>query len=142
MGLGLLAGLVALVVIGNILYAQNESYKNRGIKINDHKVVLHVADDPESRQRGLSGREFLCDYCGMLFEFEHPDYYGFWMPDMHFDIDIVWLQNGTVVHIEEGVSHKTPEIIYKPSTPANQVLEFETGKVDALGVHIGDMINL
>jgi uncharacterized membrane protein (UPF0127 family) len=39
---------------------------------------------------------------GMLFYLEEPRKGSFWMKNMHFPIDIIWLdENFSIVHIEE-----------------------------------------
>ena len=58
---------------------------------NGKKIYIEVADTDASRQQGLSDRDGLCAECGMLFVFPQNGYYGFWMKDMNFNIDIVFL---------------------------------------------------
>src|SRR3989338_5701660 len=60
-------------------------------KIGDQAVRVTVADTPESRERGLSGRDGLASDEGMLFVFQNDGYHTFWMKDMLFSIDIIWL---------------------------------------------------
>ena len=63
-------------------------------------VCASVADTPEARQQGLSGRAGLGESEGMLFVFPKDGEYAFWMKDMRFSIDILWLSgNGTIVYM-------------------------------------------
>ena len=63
----------------------------------------------------------------MLFRYEQPGRHGFWMPDMHFDIDILWIRAGRIVHVEANVPHGDARTIYRPSEPADLVLEVPAG---------------
>lgn len=105
------------------------------------KVVytLAIADTDEKRARGLSGQESLCVTCAMLFVFEKPDRYPFWMNGMLFPLDIAWLSSdGVVVHIEHHISQGSREIYY-PQAAALQVLEFNAGVLDTF--QVGDVLH-
>lgn len=55
------------------------------------KIKAEVVDNEEARMKGLSGRDNLADDEGMFFVFEKSDIYPFWMKDMKFAIDIIWI---------------------------------------------------
>src|SRR3989338_8221873 len=75
----------------------------------------------------------------MLFIFDKPDNYGFWMKDMRFPIDIIWLdQNFKVVHVEKSVATSTYPKVFYPSGPATYVLEVNSGISDSINLQIGD----
>lgn len=78
---------------------------------------IEIADTQEKRRQGLSGREGLDNNEGMLFIFDQPGIYGFWMKDMNFPIDIVWLdENLTVIGISEKLPPESyPQTFYPPS---------------------------
>src|SRR4051812_48326835 len=66
--------------------------QSAGEVVVEGKIIsIEVADTPEARERGPSGRESLPQGSGVLFVFDAPATYGFWMKDMRFPIDIVWL---------------------------------------------------
>jgi uncharacterized membrane protein (UPF0127 family) len=95
--------------------------------------TLERADTDASRALGLGKRDSLCDTCGMLFVFDAPGNQGFWMKDMRFPLDIIWLMDDQVVHVERRVSPDSKEV-YRPSVVANQVLEVGAGMADTLEV--------
>lgn len=99
--------------------------------IHDQFYTVEVADTQRTQARGLGGRASLCESCGMLFLFEQPGARAFWMKGMQFPLDIVWLLDGTVVYIERHVSADS-ELVYRPGVLANQVLEVNAGRMDAL----------
>ena len=112
-------------------------------KIGDQTVRVTIADTPESRERGLSGRDGLASDEGMLFVFPNDEYHMFWMKDMLFSIDIVWLsRDKTVVDIAEDVSPDTFPSSFSPRALARYVLELPAGFVEEYTVQIGDEVQL
>ena len=108
-----------------------------GMKI----IELEIADTEESRTLGLSGREKLEEDTGLLFVFEKPGYWGFWMKDMNFPIDIIWLdQNFRIISIKSNVIPESyPEIFY-PDALTSYVLEVNAGVVVKEGIKVNDTI--
>lgn len=102
-------------------------------------ITIETVDTPESRQQGLSGRESIGDDEGMLFVFEEPgDDHCFWMLDMNFPIDIIWLdEDGAVVDIHEKVAPETYPESFCPKSPAQFVLEIGSGRAEELEIETG-----
>ena len=67
------------------------------ITINGTPINVVLAETPAERVRGLSGRETLPQNEGMLFLFENTDYHAFWMKNMRFPIDIIWMDDDRVI---------------------------------------------
>ncbi|MEK7552225.1 MAG: DUF192 domain-containing protein [Patescibacteria group bacterium] len=102
------------------------------------KVKAEVVKSPEDLARGLSFRESLEKDRGMLFVFENLDYYSFWMKDMKFSLDIIWLdKNFSVVHIEKFVKPETFPNSFKPNVLSKYVLEVNAGFSDENKIEIG-----
>jgi len=112
------------------------------VTIGVHVVDAELADTPERQQRGLSGRRQLADGQGMLFPYDEPGLHGFWMPDMHFDIDILWIRAGRIVHVEARVPHDDARTIYRPPEPADLVLEVPAGSAEHRGWRVGDAVEV
>ncbi len=94
------------------------------VRIGEIAIPVELADSAGARARGLSGRQSLPPESGMLFIFDEPDRYGFWMKDMHFPIDIIWIDEaGRVVDITERLQPSTYPNSFSPSSPARYVLE-------------------
>lgn len=113
-------------------------------RIGNLRLDLEYADTLDERRTGLSGRDNLPTDRGMLFVFEEPDRYGFWMKDMQFPLDILWLdENYAVVHIEKNVPPEgsEPSRTYTPPVPALYVLEINAGYSDAYDISVGDVLN-
>ena len=109
---------------------------------NIHVCVL-VADTTELRRRGLGGREGLAQNEGMLFVFSSTAKHGFWMKDMRFSIDILWLSSeGSIVDAEESISPDTYPNVYVPVAPALYALELPAGFMKEHGLQVGDIVHL
>jgi len=108
-----------------------------------HVIAVDVADTVESRAQGLSGRPSLEPGHGMWFPYSLADEYGFWMVDMHFDIDIVWVRDQRIVDITHDAPHDVAEPlpIYRPREPADAVLEVPAGTARRLGWQEGDPVH-
>ena len=90
---------------------------------------------------GLSYRKFLPSDQGMLFIFPESGSYGFWMKDMNFSLDMVWLdQDKKVVGI---VTNATPESypdVFMPPSLIKYVLELNAGVAGKMGMATGTML--
>lgn len=96
--------------------------------IGNVELLVEMADTDQKRVQGLSSRESLEEGRGMLFVFENEGKHGFWMKDMLFSIDILWLdENLRVVDLKTNVRPETfPEIFY-PDRAIKYVLELPAG---------------
>ena len=83
--------------------AQKDTRYNRKIKIGESELMVQVVSTAEDMNKGLSGRENLEEGNGMLFIYQSPQKVSFWMPDMNFPLDIIFLDNDEVVYIETDV---------------------------------------
>ncbi|MDP3764034.1 MAG: DUF192 domain-containing protein [bacterium] len=115
------------------------------VQINDTKISVEIVETPAEVQKGLSGRTSLDASNGMLFIFSKADYYNFWMPDMYFPIDIIWINNNQIVDISHNVSNKfdpaNPKF-YLPIKKANYILEVNAGFSKKNNIKIGNTIFL
>lgn len=116
------------------------------ITINKHKFNLELAKTSEQQIAGLSGRSSLPQDQGMLFIFDTPGYYSFWMKKMKFPIDIIFIKDDLIVSIEKNakppVSTDTNPPLYKPEEPANKVIEINAGLSDKYNIKKGDTVEI
>lgn len=112
------------------------------------KIYAEIVDTRESREQGLSGRKGLAEDEGMLFVFDQSGKYGFWMKDMLFAIDMVWInKDGVVVHVERNA---TPESYFSVTPPqtfvnvpeAKYVLEIVAGEAEKHGLYLGTKVTI
>lgn len=117
--------------------------KSVAVLIGGETVQADIADTPEARTRGLSGRDSLGESHGMLFVFPENGRHSFWMKDMHFPIDIIWIAaSGEVVHLEQEVSPDSFPAVFTPEREARYVLEVSSGFVEKHAIKIGDTVTL
>ena len=103
---------------------------------------VDIANTNEERAKGLMFRQGLEEGKGMFFLFEDEDTHPFWMKNMAFSIDIIWLdKDNRVVYIETNVPpcRKDPCPVYTPSQKARYVLEIPSGSVAKNGIILGDV---
>ena len=102
---------------------------------------------PEERNQGLSGRESLPEFTGMLFVFEGDQHLSFWMVDMNFPLDMVWIDSScTVVDVTLDAPTPSPDEAradlprFRPSSPARFVLEINAGEFMESQLEVGDTV--
>lgn len=109
--------------------------------INGHEFKVDLAETPKERQKGLGGRDQLCSDCGMLFIFGKKGNYNFWMKDMRFNLDIIWISGDKIVYIARNRSYHDLSLI-NPGTEADKVLEINAGLSDKYGFKEGDEVRI
>ena len=104
------------------------------------EIPVEVADTLKKRSLGLGKRTSLKKGWGMLFVFEKRKPHRFWMKDMQFPLDIIWLDNHRIVHIIHNAkptnSTDEPEVMISP-VPVNFVLEIAAGRAAKLRLKTG-----
>ncbi len=119
--------LIAIAVSQNYLKERNTFQKIPTATIDKRIFKLYIAKSSKEKEIGLSKYNNLPQDYGMLFPFERSDYYSFWMKDMKFPIDIIFIRKNRIVTIYSNISPpKTKNeslIIFKPKTAADTVLE-------------------
>ena len=105
-------------------------------------IAVEVVDTPELRRQGLSGRESLAEDRGMLFVFDEVSSDNcFWMKDMNFSIDMVWMnENREVVTVTPNVSPETYPETFCPEAPAKYGLELAENRASSLEITEGEQL--
>lgn len=105
------------------------------IMVGGRTFSAEVAETPTSRELGLGERDSLCADCAMIFRFDKPNRYAFWMKGMRFPLDIAWIRDGKIVFIRKNVPADSPDIMM-PDTAATGVIETNAGALS--DVTMGD----
>lgn len=133
--------LVLVFLVGLLVWVEAD----HGIattNIGQQGYRLEVVKEPAERQKGLSNRDSLAQDGGMLFIFDRPDTYCFWMKDTRIPLDMVWLDsNLKIVHIERYVQPNSYPQKFCPGTPAFYVVELPAGVTDGK-LQEGDTLQL
>lgn len=121
--------------------SSTESISNVNFKeVKAPKGIIRseVVDTDELLAKGLGGRDSLQQDQGMLFVFKSLGKYSFWMKDMNFAIDIVWIDsNKKVIDIESNVSPDTYPKLFTSKQSVLYVLEINAGIGEKLGITEG-----
>jgi uncharacterized protein len=113
------------------------------LQINNQVFTLEYAVTTAEQQKGLSGRNPLPEYHGMIFIYRDKQQHTFWMKDMKFALDFIWIDDNKVVDLTENVPPPQPGQqlkTYSPKQPVNRVLEVNAGTVKKVGINIGDTV--
>ncbi len=109
--------------------------------IDNQPVKAEDVKTPADRDKGLGGRKCIGRDQAMLFEFDKPGSYQFWMKDMKFPIDMIWLDSSRqVVTIAPNVDPSTYPQTFVSDTPAMYVLELRSGEATHLHIRNGQTI--
>ena len=145
--LGVFLNKLVLPFGANISFIKREDKKV--VVLGNKKVYVELADTPQKRQLGLSGRKKLGKDEGMLFIFDGKDSQpSFWMEGMQFAIDIIWINDEEVSQVHLDVLPPKPETasselsLYKPYNPIDYVLEVNAGFVEKHGIAVGTSVDL
>lgn len=113
-------------------YATNTIYAPKG------DIQVEISDTQDKMELGLSNRSSLDSDSGMLFIFPNLGSYSFWMKDMYFPLDIVWINTlKEVTGIASNVSPDSfPEVFNSPGE-IQFVLELNAGEADKFGIATG-----
>lgn len=118
------------------------------LKVNEKVIKVELVDTAEKRKKGLSGRNSLGEFEGMLFVFEKADKYPFWMKGLSFSLDFVWIGDNKVKDIlqnipppQKGQSDSSLPI-YSSNVEIDKVLELPAGTVEKLNIKVNDTIKL
>lgn len=112
-------------------------------EIDNHTFNLYVAKSDKDKQIGLSKYKNIDNTKGMVFSFSKPNYYPFWMKEMKFPIDIIYIKDGKIVTIYKNVPTPTNDSslpIYNSKAPADRVLEVNAGLSQKYNFKEGDRV--
>jgi uncharacterized membrane protein (UPF0127 family) len=119
---------------------------NTQVSVNDQVFKVSVADSEVEKQVGLSNTQVLGTNEGMLFLFDKPDFYSFWMNNMKFPIDIIFINGNRVISVVSNApapSSSNEDLqIYKPSSESDKVLEINAGLAEKYNIKEGSVINI
>jgi uncharacterized membrane protein (UPF0127 family) len=115
------------------------------VTVGQASFTVELAVTQAQWSQGLSRRPTMAAGTGMLFVFEQESHQAFWMKDMRFPLDLVWIDaQCTVVDISSDVPPPEPGQplndlpTYAPSAPVVYVLEINAGEARAAGLRRGD----
>jgi uncharacterized membrane protein (UPF0127 family) len=131
----------SLTIATTTVVTGTNSTNSARIMIGGVVLIVELAETATAQERGLSGRSSLPSNGGMLFVFDHPSYWSFWMTDMKFPLDIIWFNSTRqVVYSEPNLPPCTPGQdcpVITPTSKAMYVLEVNAGFMASHQIRLG-----
>lgn len=141
--LGATVVILTIVIVITLLLNSRKSTK---VLVNGQTISVTVAKTEEEKQLGLSKKDKIGKNQGMLFIFDTSNYYSFWMKDMKFPIDIIYINGNKITTIVENakppLSANDNLTIYQPSEKSDKVLEVNAGSADKLKIKTGTTVKI
>lgn len=111
---------------------------------NDEDIVVNVelAKTSAQHNQGLSNRKSLDVGNGMLFVFQDKQVRSFWMKNMNFPLDIIWLDGEKIIKISSDLppAGELPDISYYSEGIVDYVLEVPAGFCDNNNIREGNTV--
>jgi uncharacterized membrane protein (UPF0127 family) len=139
----IVGGAVIAAVVLLLLRSSNPAEHAVGVlRAGPLEIPVSIADTEASREQGLSGTLSLLANSGKLFVFPSPGNYGFWMKDMNYALDFVWIGSDLkIVGITPDIAASTYPQIFYPPAPAQYVLEVNSGFSTRVGLKVGEQLS-
>lgn len=129
-------------IISIVIFAiLSQNKKLAELTINDTTVAVEFAKTSQEQSRGLCCRDSLPENQGMLFVYDSPGNYGFWMKDTRIPLDMYWISSEKrIVHIEHSVQPDSYPKSYRSPEPAQYILETNAGFAKQYNIQVGDIV--
>lgn len=139
--------LITVVITSLVLHLFLRRFPSSTIRVGEDELKVLVANNSARWYKGLSDRRNLKGYDGMIFVFPERGKHTMVMRNMHFPLDIVWIDGNTVVDVVQNIpleSGRSEDELtkYSPRELANIVLEMPAGFVEKNNIKIGDRVEL
>jgi uncharacterized protein len=119
-----------------LLVGCSEAHERYPLTIAGERLLVEVADTPESRQVGLMHRTELGERHGMLFVFDESAHRTFWMKDTHVPLSIAYIDERWT--IREILDMEPLSLEPVPSrVPVRYALEVNRNTFERLGIRVG-----
>ena len=136
----LLAGLVIVLISLVVAYMLGNFRSTTRVDLGSGVYQLWTAESEATREQGLSGVRSLPAFGGLLMKFDTDQKWGIWMKNMHFPIDIIWLdKNKQVIYIVRDAQpdDSANRTVFTPKEDARYVIELPAGTVKDAGIRPG-----
>lgn len=130
---------IALLIITFVMSKQTTK-----IIVNDKTLNVKIAKSEKDKQIGLSKTNKIAENQGMLFVFDDSDFHSFWMKNMKFPIDIIYIKGDKVTTVIENAKPSTSSDenleIFQPDEASDKVLEVNAGIAKKYNIKKGTII--
>jgi uncharacterized protein len=133
------------IILSEEITSGSNGYRQVNVTVNGVVLLADISATNEQRTKGLSVRDDLAENEAMLFVFSNQAEHRFWMKDMKFPIDIIWIDSDkAVVHIEHNLQPCPSGVLcttYKPNDDSLYVLETVGGFAEKYGIVEGTRVD-
>jgi uncharacterized membrane protein (UPF0127 family) len=118
------------------------------LQVGSETLSVEIATSTAAMQQGLSDRISMDQDEGMLFDFGKgvSAYPSFWMKDMDFNLDFIWISQNKIVGITPDAAATSTDDknlpYYYPPSAVNEVLEVNAGWAKKNNITVGDNVKL
>jgi uncharacterized membrane protein (UPF0127 family) len=138
--------ILLVLLISFIVFKNLNPSKESFVSVKGKSFSVDVAKTDYEKQKGLSIYSSLPKERGMIFLFDTKDYHAFWMKDMKFAIDIIYINGDEIVDLFENVPSPKKEgdnlPIITPKEKADKVFEINAGLSKKYGFKKGDRVEI
>jgi uncharacterized membrane protein (UPF0127 family) len=132
---------VIAVVVGLTVWKSLSSSQFVTLRAGSVTYELTDATSLAQQEKGLGDRSSLPTNQGMLFSFSGSGVRCFWMKDMEFPLDIIWLSSTKqVVYIQSNALPSSYPKTFCPAASAQYVIELNSGQTKLKHIHIGQTL--
>ncbi|MFN4277753.1 MAG: DUF192 domain-containing protein [Ferrovibrio sp.] len=104
------------------------------------RFTVELADNDQSRARGMMFRQSMAPDAGMLFDFKQEQMASFWMRNTLIPLDMIFIKaDGTILNIHQRAIPRD-ETGINSTGPVRAVLEVNGGTASRLGIKPGDRV--
>lgn len=142
-----IAGVTLLIVFAMTSEPSLNDGSKVTVRVDNQRVTATVAASGPTQNKGLAGTQPLTDKEGMLFVYPDAHVPTYYMKDVSYPIDIIWINGDTVTDVTANVAPE-PGVAedqlkrYSPPGPVDKVLEVNAGFADRYGIQPGDPIRI
>ena len=145
----LIAGILALAFFVFFSEAQESAPQEEvaevetiiALKVGTSTFSTLIADTPDKQRQGLSGRPSLEQDQGMLFLFDRSLVRSFWMKEMNFPIDIIWIdENKRITGYKQNALPESFPETFGSEVPVQYVFEVNAFETSRRGIELGDVV--
>jgi uncharacterized membrane protein (UPF0127 family) len=134
------------VASSTVVSGENPPLAEEKLNIDSAAFTVEIASSALEQTRGLSFRPSLGANDGMLFIFATGSVQSFWMKDMNFPLDMIWISGNTVDGFAQNVPAPAPGTalwnlpVYVSPANTDKVLEVNAGTVAKYNIKVGDVV--
>lgn len=135
---------VILFIIASVYtayYYSHPTYQMTTVTMGGRSFKTEIADTAYLQEKGLSSRVSIAKDYAMMFVFSSPGNNKFWMKDMNFPIDIIWLDaDKKIIFIEKNLQPTSYPHTFGPDNNSLYVIEVASGTADMLGLTVNQSV--